>query len=242
MFGRKLTLFQSLLLIFGNQCGAINPDTGLEDPDYVPENEDPSKPDKDGKYPKAFVEKLLREKNNFKTAADNLKTELEAAKKAVPAKVDDKDTDQTKALLKAKDDENKTLKDQLDGIKKEKVEAMKLGTLKQEFDKNGGNSKQWELITRLADVNKILIDDESGVVYGAEAEIKRIKELAPTFFGKSAKGTADGDINQSTTHDGGDASDKEKAAKDLASKRLKKDKDGKNPLVDFYAAHGMLRK
>lgn len=241
MFTKKLTVFQSLLLLLGNQIGAINPATGLEDPDYVPEDD---KPDDKGNYPKSFVEKLLREKNNFKTKASELEEQLKAAKKD-PAKPDDNKADeQSKALLKAKDEENKALKEKLDKHTKEISEAKKLGTLKQEFDKNGGNAKQWELITRLADVSKIIIDEDSGVVYGAESEIKRIKELAPTFFGKSSKGTADGDINQDGKHDADDSDDdaKEKARKELSAKRLKKDKDGKNPLVDFYAAHNMLRK
>lgn len=239
MFKQKLNWFQSLLLIMRNQAGAINPETGLEDPDYVPEKDD--KPDDKGNYPKAFVEKLLREKNNFKTKANELEEQLKVAQKG-KEKPDDKADDQHKALLKLKDEENKALKEKLDKHTKEMTEAKKLGTLKQEFDKNGGNAKQWELITRLADVSKIMIDEESGVVYGAEAEIKRIKELAPTFFGKQAKGTADGDMNTNNNHETDQGTEQEKATKALATMRLKKDKDGKNPLVDFYASHNMLRK
>lgn len=250
MFGKTFKTFLLLSLI--NQSGHIGfgPRYRLMSPDDGGDNgggddgDDKNKQDKDGKYPKEFVEKLLREKNNFKSSNDTLKAEIEVLKKA-PAKKDDQTSDEAKALLKAKDDENKALKAELDAGKKEKKEAMKLGTLKMEFDKNGGQPKQWELITKLADTDKIMIDEDSGVVYGAESEIKRLKELAPAFFGKPAKGAADGDTSQNNQHDADEDSSEEakkKAIEDLKTKRLKKDKDGKNPLVAYYAAHGMLRK
>ena len=195
--------------------------------------------DKDGNpiYKKDFVDKLLTEKNNFKKGKEALEAEVAELKKkleAGPKKDDSNADDKTKELLKAKDEELKKVNEKLTAREKERTDAMKLGTLKIEFDKSGGNPKQWDLIQRLTDTSKILIDDDTQVVYGAEAEIKRIKELAPEFFGTKKKGVEDGDTSNNTNTDG------EKDLNKLAEgKRLQKDKKtGENPLVAFFAAQG----
>lgn len=240
---KKLTMFQTLLVLMGNQSGNIrfgfnrNRYLHPDDPGGTGGDDDKNP---DGSYKASFVEKLLREKNNWKKSADDLKKELEDAKKTPAPKKDDQnpnpDADaKYKELLRAKDEDNKKIKDQLDALNKQKEEGMKAGSLREEFEKLGGDPKKFELIKRLCDTNKILIDEDSGVVYGAETEVKRVKELAPELFGKPKKGVNDGDSDQNNTHN---ASDDDAFKKGLEGARLKT-KDGKNPFEALYAAKGL---
>lgn len=249
---KSLSMFRTFLALVNNQHGYLNfPAFGIRPRLLAPDdgnggggggggNDDPDK-NPDGSYKAAFVEKLLKEKNNFKKGKEEVEAELKLLKEG-KGKGDDGDKtgddNKFKELLKVKDEDNRKLKEKLDAREKERTDAMKLGTLKQEFDKNGGNAKQWELIQKLADTSKIIIDEDTNVVYGAEGEIKRIKELAPDFFGKKKAGVDDGDRGGDDRHDNLNA-DEAAAKKTLEGQRLKKTKDGKNPMIDFYAASGM---
>ena len=113
---------------------------------------------------------------------------------------------------------------------------MKLGALKREFIKNGGSDETFHLIAKLANTDKVLIDGDSNVVYGTDAEIGEIKKLAPQLFVKPAKGTNQGD-NEHTKYNNQETDDDKK--KKLLNQRLGTSKDGKNPLIDFYASHGI---
>lgn len=242
---RQKTFKTFLLLSILNQNGNIR----LFSPRYRIMEEENDKggggggeeKDKDGNpiYKKDFVEKLLTEKNNFKKAKEAADAELADLKKKVAEGNkggNEGGDDKSKELLKAKDEELKKATDKAAKLEKEKTDAMKLGSLKMEFDKNGGKPKQWDLIVKLADVSKVIIDEDTNVVYGAEGEIKRIKDLAPDFFGTSKKTVEDGDTggNNHLNEDNKDA------GKALEGKRLQKDKKtGENPMVAYYAAQGL---
>lgn len=252
---KKLSLFRTLLALSSNQSGNIRfgftrnflmegageggEGGGGEGGKETPPKE--GEPDKDGKYPKEFVEKLLREKANFKTKATELETkvkELESNKPA-PKKADDNNSgnDDIKAMLKAEQDKRKELEDKLAKEEAGKKDAMKLGALKREFLKNGGNDKSFELVQKLADTQKVFIDEDSQIVYGAETEVKRLKELAPQLFGKSTKGTDQTDNSErpNLEVDGDNI---------FEGKRLtgKGKVEARNALVDFYSGSGIVIK
>jgi hypothetical protein len=195
----------------------------------------------DGSYKAEFVEKLLKEKNNHRDAKVKLEQELNDLKnkKADPPKNDGVGgDDKMKELLKVKDEEYQKTKARLDALEKERTDGVKIGALREEFEKNGGDPKKFPLIQRLAETSKVIIDEDSGVVYGTEGEIKRIKELAPELFGKAKKTVADGDNDSTNAHDRDPDAD-EAFKKGLADARLKKTKDGKNPFEALYAAKGL---
>lgn len=243
---KQLSLFRTLLALTANQSGTLRI-FGPRYPLMAPDDDngggggaDDNKPDDQGKYSKEFVEKLLKEKNNHRDAKLKLEQELKALKEGTPTpkKEEGGADDKTKELLKAKDEELKKTTERLQALEKQKTEGIKMGALSEEFEKNGGDPKKFELIRRLVDTQKVIIDEDSGVVYGTEGEIKRIKELAPELFGKPRKGVNDGDAGSNDRHDNPQEGD-EQFKKNLEGARLKKTKDGKNPFEALFAAKGL---
>jgi hypothetical protein len=250
MSKKNLTWFQSLMVLMANQRGEIRLGYGPrrlmdeKDGDGEGGGGDDGK-GKDGQYSKEFVEKLLKEKNNHRDAKVKAELELQEIKKKLEKGAGGDDgkggggeDSKLKELLKLKDEENAKTKSKLEALEKERTEGVKLGTLREEFEKAGGDPKKFPLIQRLAETSKVLIDEDSGVVYGAADEVKRIKELAPELFGKPKKGVNDGDTSSSTQHDQDQTGD-EAVKKALEGKRLKKEKDGKNPFEAIYLAKGL---
>lgn len=241
---KRLSVFKTFLALMSNQNGNIRMGfaprflldeggeggggTGAEGGEGTPE----PKPDQSGTYPKEFVEKLLREKNNWRTKAQELETKI----KETPApKEPTGGDDEVKAMLKAEREKREALEARLKTEEDFKKNAMKLGAIKKEFSINGGDDKAFALITKLVETDKVMIDEDSGVVYGAEAELKRIKEMAPQLFGKPKKGTDQDDKKPYV--------DPSESGGLLDGKRNKKDKEtGNHPLVDFYATHGITLK
>lgn len=257
MSKKKLNAFQVFLTLCSNQSGNIR--LGFNRPRFMDEGGEggdggggggngeggDGKPDKDGKYPKEFVEKLLREKNNFKTKATELETkikDLEAkdgnpAPKPDPANDPNKGGDnELKEMLKQEQIKRQELETKLQNEEKAKKEAMKLGALKREFEKNGGDIKAFDLVKKVAEVEKIFIDEDSQVVYGAETEVKRLKELAPQFFGKTTKKTEQNDFNNHVSVELDESIFKGKriSGKDKSTTH--------DALIDFYSASGIVTK
>lgn len=248
MFGKSFKWFllstllnQSGHIGFGQRHRLMAPDDGGGDGGGG-NGGDPNK-NADGSYKAEFVEKLLKEKNNHRDAKIKLEEELKALKGGgnPPPKKDDQgggDDPKLKELLKVKDEEYQKTKARLDSLEKERTDGIKLGALREEFMKNGGDDKKFPLIQRLAETSKIIIDEDSGVVYGTEGEVKRIKELAPELFGKPKKGVNDGDAGSRDQHDNPSEGD-EAFKKGLEGARLKKGKEGTNPFAALYAAKGI---
>ena len=247
MTKKNMSLFRVLLTLAANQSGHIG--FGRRFPLMSPDDDngggggggnggDPNK-NADGSYKPEFVEKLLKEKNNWRDKAKDL--EEKSKGNPPPKKTDDDnksgDDDRTK-LLAAKDEELKKEREARQKLENERKDGIKMGALSEEFAKNGGDPKKFELIRRLVDTQKVIIDEDSGVVYGTEGEIKRIKELAPELFGKTKKTVNDGDVNSNDRHDQ-DANPDEAFKKALDGARLKKDKEGKNPFEALYTAKGL---
>lgn len=244
---KQLSLLRTLLTLASNQSGHIG--FGRRFPLMSPDDGggnggggdggDPNK-NADGSYKPEFVEKLLKEKNNHRDAKLKLEEELKTLKGAPPKKDDNQGggDDKTKELLKLKDEEYQKTKARLETLEKERTDGIKLGALREEFMKNGGDDKKFPLIQRLAETAKIIIDEDSGVVYGTEGEVKRIKELAPELFGKPKKGVNDGDSGTNDHHDKPTEGD-EAFNKSLEGARLKKGKEGTNPFAALYAAKGI---
>ena len=251
MSKKKLNAFQVLLTMMGNQNGHIR--MGFTRPRFLEgagdggdgggggtgEPPKEGEPDKDGKYPKEFVEKLLREKNNYRTKAQELENKLKEKESGNPAPKKEEGqggaNDDIKAMLKAEQERRKELEARLEKEEQTKKDAMKLGALKREFLKNGGSEKSFELIQKIAERDKIFIDEDSQIVYGAESEVKRIKELAPQLFGKSSKGTDQSETGHKFNQDDSDS-------KVFEGKRLqgKGKVEAKNALVDFYSSNGIV--
>ena len=256
MSKKNMSLFRVLLALSSNQSGHIgfgrrfpllSPDGdggngGGDGGDGGNGGQKDGEPDKDGKYPKEFVEKLLREKNNYKTKATELETKVKEYE-AKPPKKDDQGGgngggEDLKAMLKAEQDKRKELEEKLNKGEAEKKDAMKLGALKREYIKNGGNEKSFELVQKLADTQKVFIDEDSQIVYGAESEVKRLNELAPQLFGKHQKGTDQSD----NTNDRVEFEEGEEGSDLFKGKRISgKDKaDARKALVDFYSSNGIV--
>lgn len=252
---KKLSAFRTFLALMSNQNGNIrlgfgprflmdpNPEpNGTGTPAPAPTPDPNPTPNADGSYPKEFVEKLLREKNNWRDKAKLLEAEKNTPNPAPTPSPNPNPspapTDDFKAMLKAEQDKNKALQERLEAEENTKKEAMRLGALKREFLKNGGDDKTFELVAKLATVDKILIDEDTGIVYGADEQIRKIKETAPQLFGKAKRGTDQTDMNYNNSFD------KDSSPEDFVKGRRNKTdpKTGSNPLVDFYASHGITLK
>lgn len=250
---KKLSAFRTFLALMSNQNGNIrlgfgprflmdpNPEpNGTGTPAPTPTPEPNPNPNADGSYPKEFVEKLLREKNNWRDKAKLLEAEKNTPSPAPTPSPNPSPapTDDFKAMLKAEQDKNKALQERLEAEENTKKEAMRLGALKREFLKNGGDDKTFELVAKLATVDKILIDEDTGIVYGADEQIRKIKETAPQLFGKAKRGTDQTDMSYNNSFD------KDSTPEDFVKGRRNKTdpKTGANPLVDFYASHGITLK
>lgn len=255
---KKLSAFRTFLALMSNQNGNIRlgfgprflmeegegAGAGTGAGDGSGEGDGNSNKNADGSYPKEFVEKLLREKNNWRTKAQEL--EAKVKENTTTSSTDKSSTkqdntnvpDDIKEMLKAEREQRIALEERLAKEENTKKEAMRLGALKREFLKNGGDDKTFELVAKLATVDKILIDEDTGIVYGADEQIRKIKETAPQLFGKAKRGTDQTDMSYNNSFD------KDSSPEDFVKGRRNKTdpKTGSNPLVDFYASHGITLK
>lgn len=122
-------------------------------------------------------QKLRKEKENWKQKAVDLENQL---KIKLDAELAAKEEWKTLAEQRLKETEEWKGK----YLEKEKIEqnALKIGELKKELNKLGMDMKFMDAATKLIDLKNITIDQESGVVLGAESAAKALRETMSPLF------------------------------------------------------------
>lgn len=137
-------------------------------------------------------EKLKKEKENWKKAADDAKAEAArlAAELASKTEAEMKQKEDFKSLAELKETQRKEWEEkfnQLDSQLKEKntliTTSMKRGAVKKELMANGVDEKATEAVMRLVDLDQVKIDDESKTVHGVDLIVKGLRETLPQVFG-----------------------------------------------------------
>lgn len=140
-------------------------------------------------------EKLKKEKENWKKAADDAKAEAArlAAELAAKNESELKAKEDFKSLAELKETQRKEWEDKfnsLDSKLKEKenliTTSMKRGAVKKELMANGVDEKATDAVLKLVDLDQVKIDDETKTVHGVETIVKGLRETLPQVFGTKA--------------------------------------------------------
>lgn len=136
------------------------------------------------KYPEDFTEKVLKEKKNVVEVNKGLKDELEKLREEISRRDKEKlaEKDNFKELLAMTEKEKTEIKQQLNTLKSALTEAKKVSALKSEFTKLGLNQQYTEQALKLADKGKVIVDDDTSIVTGADLCAKLVFESVPVFF------------------------------------------------------------
>jgi hypothetical protein len=134
-------------------------------------------------YDKTFVEKLLTEKKNYQSKVSELENQLKAK-----AETELKEKEQWKTLFETKSKEVEDLTTRLSQIEQHKVQIAKESELKKELQKLGIKSNYLEKAVKIADLNSIKADGETGTIYGADVVAKSIAQDWSDLFGGSSAG------------------------------------------------------
>jgi len=142
-----------------------------------------------------IVEKIKKEKENFKAALEKEREE----KAALVAKLKEKEEielrikEDHKALAELKAKELEELKLKYNNFHAEIEKQTKLGSLRKELEKLGAKSDKIEILFNLSNTNQIKLEkgenDKIMGVYGAEEEARRIQAIIPEVFGKATAGS-----------------------------------------------------
>lgn len=160
--------------------------------DGTPEgaNDSTSGESSEGKqYSSDFVEKLKKEKENFRTQAQKRDEELENFKAEQKSREENalKEKEDFKQLYENKAKELEEAQGKLQATNLEKLDANKRSELKKELSKLGINPDYADKATRLADLGQIKIDKETGVMYGTDSVAKHLADEWPTLFGTTTE-------------------------------------------------------
>lgn len=123
-----------------------------------------------------MIDKLFKEKNNWRAKANELETKLkEFEQKEMIQK------EEWKTLSEKYSKEKNEWQEKYTKLNSEILTAKKLGAVKNELLKMGADPKAVPMLVKLADAEKI--EEDSGVIVGAEQVAMMIKEAIPTAFG-----------------------------------------------------------
>lgn len=141
-----------------------------------------------------IVEKIKKEKENFKAALEKEREE----KAALMAKLKEKEEielrikEDHKALAELKAKELEEYKLKYNNFQAEIEKQTKLGSLRKELEKLGAKSDKIEILFNLSNTNQIKLEkgenDKIMGVYGAEEEARRIQAIIPEVFGRPSAG------------------------------------------------------
>lgn len=136
-------------------------------------------------YDSSFVEKLKGEKDNFRNANQSLRDELEQMKAEQKAREEAalKEKEDWKTLYEKTKLEKETLEGKLGSAEMLRQNAKKESELKSELAKLGVKPQYVERASKLANLDSVKIDKETGVIYGAEVVAKALSEDWPDLFG-----------------------------------------------------------
>jgi hypothetical protein len=142
-----------------------------------------------------IVEKIKKEKENFKAALEKEREE----KAALMAKLKEKEEielrikEDHKALAELKAKELEEYKLKYNNFQAEIEKQTKLGSLRKELEKLGAKSDKIEILFNLSNTNQIKLEkgenDKIMGVYGAEEEARRIQAIIPEVFGRPSAGS-----------------------------------------------------
>ncbi len=149
-------------------------------------------------YPKEFVEKLKKEKDNHAKAAHALRAELESFKAALQdrEKQELEEKQEFKKLYEAEKARAETVSKDLAGMQ-ERIKQATINTqIRNELVKRGLDEAHVETALKLVDRSAVAIDPATQSVVGADEVAKKFHEAHAGlgFFKKSSAGT-----NQSAT-------------------------------------------
>lgn len=142
-----------------------------------------------------IVEKIKKEKENFKAALEKEREE----KAALMAKLKEKEEielrikEDHKALAELKAKELEEYKAKYNNFQAEIEKQTKLGSLRKELEKLGAKGDKIELLFSLSKTDQIKLEkgdnDKILGVYGAEEEARRIQAIIPEVFGRPSAGS-----------------------------------------------------
>lgn len=141
-------------------------------------------------YDESFIAKLKGEKDNFRTSNAKLLAKVEELENSIKSKEEAalKEKEDWKTLFEQKAKEVETLTGTIQLTEKEKLEGVKKTELKKELTKLGINPVFVDQATKLADLDSVKIDKETGVVYGADVVAKTLSEEWKPLFGETTPG------------------------------------------------------
>lgn len=137
----------------------------------------PVTPTPDNTYSKEFVEKVLKEKKNSVEA-------LRAAEEKLSKHEKEKLVSQEnyKELLTVSEKKTVELQDKLNSQTNLITNAKKLGALKSELQKLGMDPKYIADTAKLVDLEQVIVDEDNGVITGADLQAKRLADKFPPLF------------------------------------------------------------
>ena len=130
----------------------------------------------------SHVEKVLKERNNYKTRALEAEAKLKAqAEKSLI------ENEEFKTLAENKQKELEAARAELNKTNKIIETAKKTSALTNELSKLGCNESYVGQAIKLANLEDIKIDSEFNTTVGADAVAQSIKEAVPVLFGSSER-------------------------------------------------------
>lgn len=129
-------------------------------------------------YSKDFVDKLMREKNNWREKALG---EEAAKKKYEEEKLLAEQKYQEVAELKER--EASDWKSKYEHTQKVITDSVKTNSIKKELHKLGMSASYMDHAIKMIDLGSVKIDPDTNTVYGHESAANQIKEMFPPLFG-----------------------------------------------------------
>jgi hypothetical protein len=166
----------------------VSPDASSAAPESQEESKEPKV------YDENFVQKLLKEKANFKKA----KEDAEAIAKSMKEQ-QLKEQNDFKGLYEGAKSELDAAKLTLSEIKQGEVQRTKKKALSKELKSLGLPDDYLETVIETAKLDDIKIDADTATIYGAEVVAKKLEEKFGPLFGtdspKAAHGAPKGDTS-----------------------------------------------
>jgi len=136
-------------------------------------------------YDEGFVSKLKGEKDNFRSANQQLQEKVEALQNQIREGEEKalKEKEDYKTLYEQQKQRVEELTGVVDKAANEKLNTAKTGELRKELEKLGVNPKYAEKAVQLAQLDTVKIDKETGTIYGADLVAKTLSEEWPVLFG-----------------------------------------------------------
>lgn len=142
----------------------------------------------------AHLAKMKKEKDNYVKKAQELQAKLDANEREAQEKRDAAlvQKEEYKTLYEQEKEKTTKLGTELSQNKTQMADARKKSEVKSHLRKLGLNPVHEKAAFRLMDISKVVVDDETGVIVGAEDTAKAFHDefKALGFFGKTGPGVS----------------------------------------------------